>query len=482
MNREFFLNILFLLAVNVLIKPFFIFGIDLTVQNRVGTEQYGIYSVLMSFTFLPMILNDFGIQNFNNRHISQHQYLFPKYFPNIFSLKIILSAVYFVVAMTGAFALGYAQKYFSLLIFMVINQILVSLTLYLRTNISGMAMYRWDSFASVMDKLLLIVFCSLLLWANPFADGIFRIQDFVYAQTLAYSLSAIFALSILRPHLPKFSFRLRPIFWRLILKQSYPFALVVFLMTLYTRIDSVMLEKLLPDGNFQAGIYAACYRLLDAANMLGFLFAGLLLPMFARMLKVGESVEPLVRFSLQLLLAAAITIAVAVISYRSELMIFQNQHATAAWGGVLGFLIASFVAVSVSYIYGTLLTSNGSLMKMNRIFIFGVLLNILLNFILIPTQKALGAAISTCVTQFSMTILQVILSQREIKFSRPLHIWLRPLLFSASLVLIAFAVTNSFINWKIGFLTILFAGFALSIILKLLHLKELRSLLKSPTA
>ena len=34
MNREFLLNILFLVLINLLIKPFFIFGIDLTVQNR----------------------------------------------------------------------------------------------------------------------------------------------------------------------------------------------------------------------------------------------------------------------------------------------------------------------------------------------------------------------------------------------------------------------------------------------------------------
>ena len=41
MNREFILNILLLVFINLLIKPFFIFGIDLTVQNRVG-EDYGL--------------------------------------------------------------------------------------------------------------------------------------------------------------------------------------------------------------------------------------------------------------------------------------------------------------------------------------------------------------------------------------------------------------------------------------------------------
>jgi hypothetical protein len=41
---------------------------------------------------------------------------------------------------------------------------------------------------------------------------------------------------------------------------------------------------MLPDGKIQSSIYASAYRLLDAANMIAYLFAGLLLPLFARML------------------------------------------------------------------------------------------------------------------------------------------------------------------------------------------------------
>ncbi|MEZ4982584.1 MAG: hypothetical protein R2769_13575 [Saprospiraceae bacterium] len=43
MQREFNLNIIMLVAINLLIKPFFIFGIDRTVQNVVGTSEYGMY-------------------------------------------------------------------------------------------------------------------------------------------------------------------------------------------------------------------------------------------------------------------------------------------------------------------------------------------------------------------------------------------------------------------------------------------------------
>ena len=91
----------------------------------------------------------------------------------------------------------------------------------------------------------------------------------------------------------------------MILKKSFPFAVLVLLMTFYNRIDTVMLERMLPDGAQECGIYASAYRILDATNMVAFLFAGLLLPMFAKMLKLEQPVEEMVKLATSLLLLLA---------------------------------------------------------------------------------------------------------------------------------------------------------------------------------
>jgi O-antigen/teichoic acid export membrane protein len=81
--------------------------------------------------------------------------------------------------------------------------------------------------------------------------------------------------------------------WKL-LKQSAPFALLGILMTLYYRLDGYMIERMLGvEGPRQAGVYAASYRLFDAANMIPYLFSTLLLPMFSRMLAKQEDAGPL---------------------------------------------------------------------------------------------------------------------------------------------------------------------------------------------
>src|SRR5690606_8026325 len=83
MQRKFITNLALLLLLNLLIKPFWIFGIDRTVQNMLGAEVYGKYYALLNFSFLLNILLDAGITNFNNKNISQHQHLVSKHFAGI---------------------------------------------------------------------------------------------------------------------------------------------------------------------------------------------------------------------------------------------------------------------------------------------------------------------------------------------------------------------------------------------------------------
>lgn len=418
MKREFLLNIGFLVVVNLLIKPFYIFGIDRTVQNTVEAQEYGLYFTLYNFTFLFQILNDFGLHNFNNRHLSQHRQLLAKYFPSFLTLKFLLSLLYLLAVFIAGKLAGYPESYFHLLQIVGLNWVLMSLVLYLRSNVSGLGWYRTDSMLSVLDRSLMILVCGVLLW-TPVWRNEFRIEWFVYAQTFTLSLTALIAFAVIFRELKQWAFQLRPVYLLLILKKSYPYALVIFLMTVYTRVDGVMIERMLEDGTREAGVYAMAYRLLDAANMFGFLVAGLLLPMFARMLRDRESVFPLLNLSFRMVWVVCIGLALAVFFFREEIMTALYVEGDAYSGEILGYLMLSFIAASSAYIHGTLLTANGSMLKMNLIFVFGVILNVTLNWWLIPQMQALGAAIATCITQFAVWLAQVELVRRV--FNKPVQ-------------------------------------------------------------
>ncbi len=417
MQRKFLTNLGLLLFLNLLIKPVWIFGIDLNVQRIVGVGDYGFYFVILNFSFLFNIILDLGITNFNNRNIAQHNHLLNKHFSGILVVKLLLGLSYIVVAFVVALILGYSAEQFRLLGWLALNQFLLSFILYLRSNISGFMMFKTDSFLSVLDRLLMILFCGMLLWGHVISSP-FRIEWFVYSQTLAYSATAAIAFLIV---VKKARFRKMNWNWPfflMIIKQSMPFALLVLLMTLYNRLDPVMLESMLPDkmGNEQAGIYASGFRLLDAANMIAYLFAVLLVPIFSKMIKKKQSIEHMLKLSFTIIITLAIIVAFGLFFYSFEVIdLLYDAHIEASTE-VFQLLILGFIAVSTTYIFGTLLTANGNLKQLNIIALVGLAINFGLNYLLIPRLLASGSAISSLITQFTMAVLQVIMVQRIFKF------------------------------------------------------------------
>ncbi|MFK7932154.1 MAG: oligosaccharide flippase family protein [Saprospiraceae bacterium] len=479
MNREFLINIIFLVAINLLIKPFYIFGIDRTIQNTVAAGEYGIYFALFNFTFLLQIINDFGIQNFNSRNIAQHRQLLEKYFPNILILKSILAVFYLAAVMLFATLLGYTELYFHLLLFISLNWILNSLILLFRSNISGLAMYRTDSLVSILDRLLLIFVCGYLLWFSPARDD-FRIEWFIYAQTATLFVTASVAFFIVYGRLKYLHFRFQPAFLLVIVKNSYPYALVIFLMTIYSRIDAIMIERLLPNGKIEADLYASAYRLLEASNMIGFLFASLLLPMFARMLKAREPLEDLVYFSWQMIWAGAITLAVSVFFFQTEIMELLYDSGSAYSGEILGYLMLSFIAVTGSYIFGTLLTANGNVRQLNIIAFVTVAVNVVFNYFFILKSQALGAAQVTCITQFFALVAQLFFIKKIFDLKVEIGVIIRLLVFGIVVwVGSYFHYQMGYVEWEWRFLVNVILASGVAFLLRLIDVGGLVGMLKN---
>ncbi len=479
MQRKFLTNLGLILFLNFLVKPFWIFGIDRTVQNLVGAADYGLYFAVFNFSFLFNILLDFGITNFNNRNIAQNNHLLNKHFSSILILKFLLAILYFVVILIVALLIGYksAQLYF--LIFLGINQFLISLILYLRSNISGLLLFRTDSFLSVLDRVLMIAICSVLLWGHV-TEVPFRIEWFVYAQTLAYTLTAVIAgiIVIRKASFRRFNWNFP--FFMMIIRQSFPFAILFLLMSIYNRLDSVMLERMLPglSGKEQSGIYASAYRLLDAVNMIAFLFAGLLLPIFSRMLKLKEPVTQMVRLSTDLLITISIIVSFGCYFYSLPIMeLLYHEHVEAS-SAVFSILMFGFIPISVTYIFGTLLTANGNLKYLNIMACCGMILNLSLNYLLIPHFQAVGSAWASLITQLFTAVVQLFIGLWLFGFRFDLRYLLN--LGAFLILVIGINYFSRFLPfpWIISFVLMLVGSFIVAVVFRLFHFRALLGIIR----
>ena len=481
MQRKFITNLILLLTLNLLIKPFWILGVDRTVQNLVGAADYGFYFAIFNFSFLFNILLDFGITNFNNKNIAQNNHLLNKHFSSIVILKIILALIFSIITFSFGLIVGYNLQQMQMLGWMVFNQFLISFVLYLRSNISGLLLFKTDSIISILDRLLMIILCSVLIWGNV-TKGSFKIEWFVYSQTVAYLVTAIVAFIIVMKKSSFTKLNWNKPFFVMIIKQSFPFAILALLMTFYNRIDSVMLERLLPGkiGDEQAGIYASSYRLLDATNMIAYLFAVLLLPLFSKMIKNNDEIVYIVKLSFKLLITLALIVGIGSFFYASELMGMLYTNHVEESAQVFKYLMMGFIAVSTTYVFGTLLTANGNLKELNFIAATGMLLNISLNFILIPRLQAVGSVYSSIITQFLSAIIQVIFAQKVFKFKIDYYFLFSLISFAIGVIVINI-FSKHFIeaNWKYNFAGMIMLSIVLASFLKLLNFKSLVSIIKN---
>jgi O-antigen/teichoic acid export membrane protein len=342
-----------------------------------------------------------------------------------------------------------------------------------------MQMHTANSLLSVLDRTLMIVFCSILIWGK-ISRIHFSIDWFVYAQTAAYLVTAAicFFLVAWKSKFPKLRYDHK--FFIVVIRQSWPYALLALLMVAYTRMDVVFLENLLrPDGNHQASVYYNGFRLFDATYQFALLFAVLLLPMFSKMIKEKQDVHGLTLLSSLLLFVPTIALAIGSQVYRVEIMDLLYKQNIEESSALFGILMFSFLGMAGTIIYGTLLTANGNLRALNITSAIAVGINIVLNLILIPRFQALGAAIACLVTQGFAGFSQYVITAVKFGFKVNIKLVFRLVIYISGVILLAFGAHRLEIVWWIGFLGMLTSAMVFAMLLNLIDLKAMVRLIFS---
>ena len=481
MQKKLLSGLFWILLLNLLIKPFWILAIETGVQNAVGPEEYGFYFTIFNLAYIFNILLDLGVTNFNTRNIAQHPKLIDKHLPGMLGIKIALLGLYLAVTFTVGLLSGYGSRQFHLLAVLSFNQFLNSLILYLRSNFEGLMLFKWDSVISILDRVVMIAICSLLLWGP---HGGITIEWFAYAQTVAYLATALTALVVLtlrirKEHNARFTLRRLHVslpFSIVILRKSFPFALLVLLMASYNRIDPLLLGWLHPHGTYQAGIYAGAFRLLDALTMVAYLVSAVLLPVFSRMTAEGDSqLGPTTSMVTSLMVVFSFT-AAATFSFRSSLfmeLFYHSQDAAVVddYARVFRILVWGIVPIGMTYVYGTLLTAAGRLRQLNTLAATTLVINIVVNLIAIPRHGAVGSAWAAVIAQTFMAAAQIVVAIRLLHLHPAGGYLLRLLLFGVAVVATLLLLPP--MSWWALLLSAGAAALAVAFALRLIDIKNI---------
>lgn len=475
MQREFSINIVILLLVNILVKPLYIFFIEAGIQNLVGPTEFGRYIIIFDFVFLFLFINDAGIQNYNSRFLASNRDNIGKYFGELLGFKILTGLLFAFISIVSGYFLGYLTDSRQLLMIVIAVFFFNSVFVLFRSSLSAMGYYRWDSYISSLDKILLIIGLGYLVIKGYKGDG-FNIVWFPLAQLIVALMVCILAYLLVRKVGIKLfiTFKLSGL-WHMI-KSTFPYALILLFSAAYNRADVVMLGYFLQDGEYQAGIYAAGYRFIEAGNMVGFLFASLLLPMFANMISEQLDYKVLFQFAYRWLFMIGLLISIICGVYSNEIYGLLYSPDYQSHSNILSILMGSFISVSLAHCFGSFLIADGKLKVINTIFLVGLVINVIGNYILIPTYKAEGAGYTTVFTQFFLILGMASYVNYKYRQLSVINLIIKSLgLIGVSLGIVYFICSLS-LHWLIGVILIGVLILSSGLLTKWISISELKNI------
>ncbi len=386
-------SLISLVLINALVKPIWILGIDRWVQNEVGPAAYGNYFSVWGLTLTLGFLLDLGLSTRIQREAADASDT-AQTLSGTFLAKLILMVIYFLcIALVGWLD---ASVPTALLWGVATIQALQSFYVYLRAWITAAQRFSADVWFSVLDKILLIPLC--LIWLLRIWEPLpIDVSVFIGLQLFTLSVSIMVVLVYCSGQgimmLDRASFSLGD--W----KRSWSYAAIVLLMSALTRLDGYWLLQWHPTGDLEAGRYATGYRLLDAANMFGYLMASFLLPYLSRHAADKSLIRQAIRNARMGLVLFSVVAILTVAFFHTTLLSLLYPNETADVSTTWLFLFGSLLGYSLVHVYGTVLTARGELKLFQWVIGGALCLHVLISFCIIPSMGAMGSAMAAWISQ-----------------------------------------------------------------------------------
>jgi O-antigen/teichoic acid export membrane protein len=400
-----FRNISLAVLLNLLIKTAWILANNI-VQDRIGHARFGLYLALYSFGFLFLALSDFGINQYTTKTLASQPDLLKKLFPSLISLKLGLSAIYPVFMIGAGWLVGYrGEELYFLFILCGVHAIL-QVNFFFRANFQAFQRFRFDAFASVLDRLLMLVIVVGLLFAEISLEG----------YILAYLVSAAITLVVLYFFMLRMFGFIRPTWesasMRQLLKLSFPFAIITILYSINDKVDQVMLERIIggEKGKLETGLYGGAYRWVDTVMMYLWTVLPIFFAKFAHHIHDQKALSRLLAFGQPIAAIPMLFAGVFGLVYGDKLLFLFHNSSPLELAKMTDCLHILFIAVLINgifAIYSTLLTSTNHERFVSWMIGVSIVINITLNLIFIPKYGAIASAWNT-VLSFSILSISYI--------------------------------------------------------------------------
>ena len=390
--RKYFANTSWLMGERILRMGVSLF-VGIYVARYLGPERYGLLSYANSFVGIFLALATLGLDEVVVRELLKTPEQREKILGTSFLLKLIGTLLMWVAIFTAVpFTENDLQTNILIIIiafgavFQAFNVIDLNFQAKVKSKYVVHSQFVQLIISSIVKIILVVNEAPLIWFASVYSlDVIVLAMGLVFAYL--YNGENIFSW--------KWSFETS----KYLLHDSWPLILAGVVVSVYMKIDQVMIKEML--GAKEVGLYAAAVKLSEAWYFFPMAIASSLFPAIinAKVYQKEVYYQRLQKlYDLMVWIAIAIALPISILSSWIVELLYGNEYLESSsvlnihiWSGIFIFLgvASSKYLIAENYIKKTFY----------RTFV-GALLNIIMNYYLIGTMGIKGAAISTFVSHF----------------------------------------------------------------------------------
>lgn len=389
-----------------------IFGYIFTflVANQYGAKAMGIFAI--SFTILQIlsVIGRLGMDTVLLRYVSKYSFskdyetikvIYKKAFISVFTFSLFLSIILFLLSQFIANYL-FHKPYLDYYIQLISAGILPFSLLFLHTEIlRGLK----KIFSSIfLAQVSIYMFSSILLFIFILLDNFDSYVPLIsYEISIAISSLCVYILSfIFFKNIRNSNFNIS---YKNLLKEALPLMLSSSLALVMGWVDIIMLGIF--DNENNVGIYSIVLKLVGVMNIFIFAVDSIFSPKFAKLFnkEKKEIIQKFVMDGNRLVIFLSLPIIFIYFVFSEPILEIFGKEYLAGSLALIILVLARFIRFLLGAMNPTILImSNNEKIYMN-VLIISILLNIILNYFLIPIYSINGAAISTLVSIVFLSLI-----------------------------------------------------------------------------
>lgn len=406
-----------------------------------GVAGYGRYTTVFAYANFLAVIADFGFFNVMVRELSLEKRPAHDVVSNVLALRTVFAAAVFALGTVVAIFLGYGRE-------IQIGIGVASLSLFFTTlsmTLAGLFQVEMRMGRAVVSDVAGKAATAFLIFIMIFAHQslVVILAAYIIGNALTFGSNVLFARRSVQ-----LSLRFDSRYWGYLLPQAVTVGLFTVVAFIYFHVDMVILSLL--KGDFDIGIYGAAYKLIDLSLVFAGIFAGAVLPVITRRLTIDrEALGAVIQRAFDILMLVSGLVIAVVLAEASGIIRFVAGSAfvTAAAPGLMIFghpataaVVLQILILAVGFSYATHLLNAIvlALGQQRRLIIPGVIVtivNVVLNFVLIPHFSYLAAAVNTILSEV-LIILYPIIVIRQAKVALPSLRIVPRLLFAGTLAFV----------------------------------------------